>query len=175
MNVLILATAIVLGSPVCESRSGLLHSSAQATAVSPATEDVESLVRQALEDRFRARNIPDIGLLGNSTKIAVRQEMPSAGARLSDKALPQVEGLQFFLITEADAQAAADRTGGPVHFVTVDRPSITDASASLAMGVDVVFARKPDVIKLCCCSGEGTFRLVNGRWSFAAWAKIVCH
>ena len=37
-------------------------------------------VRQAIEDRFRAGNIPDFGLLEGSKRIAIREEMPQAKA-----------------------------------------------------------------------------------------------
>ena len=139
-----------------------------------ATPDVEVLVKQAVEDRFAAKDLPDGNLLGNATRIAIREEMPDAGLKLSRGALPQRDGYEFFLISEVAAQAEADRVGRAVYFITVDRPSIIEDTATISLGVDVVSPREPKTIKMCCCTGQGQFRRAGGRWTFVKWAQMIC-
>jgi hypothetical protein len=139
-----------------------------------AAPDIELLVRQAVEDRFAARDLPDGNLLGKATRIAIREAMPDAGLRLSRGALPQRAGYEFVLISEAAAQAQADRVGRDVYFVTVDRPAITEDTATISLGVDVVSPREPKSIKMCCCNGVGQFRRAGGRWTFVKWAQMIC-
>jgi hypothetical protein len=158
----ILASSIVL---ICTITSG-----AQRTT-SP---EIDLLVRQALEDRLAANNLPDGNLLGNSKRIAIRQEMPAAKLKMGRSALPQREGHEFYFISEAAAQSEADFTKQPVHFITVDGPSIAGDTALISLGVDVIFPRTPKVGKLCCCTGRGQFRRAEGRWTFVKWVDMVC-
>jgi hypothetical protein len=140
----------------------------------PAPREIEDLVRQALEDRLAANDIPDGKLLAQSPRIAVRAEMPDAQLTLGEAALPRREGQDAFLISVASAQADADRTGTPVHFIGVDGPSIIGETATISLGVDVVFPRDPKVVKLCCCTGRAEFARVGGRWTFVKWGGMVC-
>jgi hypothetical protein len=139
-----------------------------------ATPEIEVLVKQAVEDRFGARDLPDGNLLGRATRIAIRWEMPEAGLKLSRGALPQRSGYEFFLISEVGAQAEADRVRRAVYFITVDRPSIVEDTATVSLGVDVASPREPKTIKMCCCNGQGQFRRVGGRWRFVKWAQTIC-
>ena len=139
-----------------------------------ATPDIDALVKQAVEDRFAAKDLPDGNLLGKATRIAIREEMPEAGLTLSRAALPQRDGYSFVLISGAAAQAEADRTGRPVYFITVDQPSISGDTATLSLGVDVVSPREPKTINMCCCTGQGQFRRTGGRWTFVKWAQMIC-
>lgn len=139
-----------------------------------ADEAIQLFVRAALEDRFAAKNLPDIGLLREQTRIAIREEMPAARLRLDQRALPHVHGLDFYLIAEATAQAQADRTKNNVTFVIVERPVITGDEASVLLGVDIVIPPNPKGAKLCCCDGEAQFRRVNGHWTFVKWGLTRC-
>jgi hypothetical protein len=139
-----------------------------------ATAEIEAFVKQAVTDRLVEGNLPDGGLLGRSTRIAVREELPGAGVKLGPGALPQRDGYEFYLISTVAAQVEADKTGKPVHFIAVDRPVFVEDTGTVSLGVDVVFPREPDVIKMCCCSGHGLFRRANGRWTFVKWADISC-
>src|SRR6185295_7336624 len=76
-----------------------------------ATPDIELLVKQSVEDRFGASDLPDGNLLGKATRIAIREEMPEAGLKLGRGALPQRDGYVFSLISGTAAQAEADRVG----------------------------------------------------------------
>ena len=136
--------------------------------------DIELLVKQSVEDRFDAKDLPDGNLLGKATRIAIREEMPEAGLKLGRGALPQRDGYAFSLMSNAAAQAQADRAGRPVYFITADRPSITDDTATIALGVDVVSPREPKSIKMCCCTGIGQFQRAEGRWTFVKWAQMIC-
>ena len=100
--------------------------------------------------------------------------MPAAGLKLGRGALPQREGYEFYLISEGAAQSEADRARQPVTFITVDGPSISEDTAMVSLGVDVVFPREPKQTKLCCCTGRGEFRRAEGRWTFVKWADIIC-
>jgi hypothetical protein len=171
--ILCATAAVLLGEQPTFGRLGN-RATAQSSIDRAAAGDVELLVRQALEDRLAAKNVPDGNLLGSSTRIGIREEMPKAGMKLGREALPQREGYEFFLISLAEAQAEADQSGKPVHVITVDRPSLAEDTATLWLGVDVAFPREPKVIKLCCCTGQGQFRRVEGRWRFVKWASMVC-
>jgi len=139
-----------------------------------ATADIELLVKQALENRFDARDLPDRNLLGTLTRIAVREEMPGARLRLGSGALPQREGYEFYIVSEAWAQAEANRTGQAVPFIAVDQPVITGDIATISLGVDLAVRQIPNRVKLCCCTGRGRFSRVNGQWAFVAWSGIIC-
>jgi hypothetical protein len=139
-----------------------------------ATPDIELLVKQSVEDRFGARDLPDGNLLGKTTRIAIREEMPDAALKLSPGALPQRAGYEFVLISGATAQAQADRAGREVYFIIVDRPAITEDTATISLGVDVVSPREPKSIKMCCCNGVGQFHRAGGRWTFVKWAQMIC-
>src|SRR5262245_35173680 len=143
-------------------------------AQTPTPSEVETFVKQAIEDRFAAKNIPDFNLLDKGPRIAIREEMPFAGKKLTKSALPQREGYEFFLISQADSQAQADASNRHVYFITVDRPAITGDTASISLGVDVTFPSKPAMAKLCCCTGRGEFRRVDGRWTFVKWSEMIC-
>ena len=139
-----------------------------------ATADVELLVKQSVEDRLGAKDLPDGNLLGKGTRIAIREEMPEAGLKLTRGALPQRDGYAFSLISNAFAQAEADRIGRPFYFITVDRPSITDDTATISLGVDVVSPREPKSITMCCCTGQAQFQRSGGRWTFVKWGQMIC-
>ena len=146
---------------------------AQLQPRSPGSE-VEAFVRQAIEERFGARAIPDHNLLGAATRVAVRQEMPLAGESLTSAALPRLDGYEFYLTTAAAAQAEADRTRRNVTFLIVDRPVIAGDTATLWLGVDIAIPADPNNVKLCCCTGLGQFRRAQGRWAFVEWTERVC-
>ena len=139
-----------------------------------AAPDIELLVKQSVEDRFGAKDLPDGNLLGKGTRIAIREEMPEAGLKLGRGALPQRDGYAFSLISGAAAQAEADRIGRPFYFITVDRPSITEDTATISLGVDVVSPREPKSITMCCCTGQAQFRRAGDRWAFVKWAQMIC-
>ena len=171
-GLLLIAAAVAFGG---QSASGGDRHGVQAQPPElMATPEIEVLVKQAVEDRFGARDLPDRDLLGKATRIAIREEMPEAGLKLSRGALPQRAGYEFFLISEVGAQAEADRIRRAVYFITVDRPSIIEDTATVSLGVDVASPREPKTIKMCCCTGEGQFRRVGGRWTFVKWARTIC-
>jgi len=147
---------------------------AQSIELGAATAEIEALVRQSLEDRLAAQNLPDLGLLGDSTRIAVREELRVARLRLSQSALPTREGYEFHLISVPDAQSEAERTQTSIYFITVDRPTITGDTATIWLGVDFVFPQNPNIVKVCCCVGEAHFRRVENRWKFVKWGVGGC-
>jgi hypothetical protein len=168
---LIAAAAALLG----QSAWGGDRRRIQAQSPAPmATPEIDELIKQAVEDRFGARDLPDGDLLGKATRIAIREEMPEAGLKLSRGALPRRPGYEFFLISEVGAQAEADRVRRAVYFITVDRPSIIEDTATVSLGVDVASPREPKTIKMCCCTGRGQFRRVGDRWTFVKWAQTIC-
>ena len=140
--------------------------------VAPSAE-IESLIKQALEDRLAEHDIPD-GILLGRTRIAILQVMPRTGKRLTDRALPQREGAEYYLLSTKDAQAEADRTGRNVPYIVVDQPTIDGDTGSLAIGVDFVMPREKKSEKLCCCTGVGQFKHVAGKWTFLKWTRMIC-
>ena len=140
----------------------------------PTRAEIDAFVKQAIEDRFAAKNIPDFNLLGPGTKITIREEMPAARMRLGKDALPERPGYEFYLISQAATQQQADTTQRELSFIAVDGPSITGETAVISLGVDVTFPTDPKIAKLCCCTGRGEFRRVNGRWTFVKWADMIC-
>lgn len=141
----------------------------------PAPDNIQAFVRAALEDRLAARSLPDLGLLGQDKRIAIRADMRVAGSRLDDRALPQVPGYEFYMISTAAVTAQAARTKTEIAFVTVDRPEIRDnGEATIWLGVDTADPPDPRSVKLCCCDGEARFRRVDGRWTFVEWGVTRC-
>jgi hypothetical protein len=134
---------------------------------------IESLIKQALEDRLAENDIPD-GILLGRTRVAILQVMPRTGQTLTDRALPQREGTEFYLLSGKDAQAEADRTGRNVPYIVVDQPTIDGDTGSLAIGVDFVMPREKKVAKQCCCTGYGQFKRVAGKWTLLKWTRIIC-
>jgi hypothetical protein len=151
---------------------GAARPSQQASAAAP--DGVQAFVKAALTDRFQANDIPDFKILGTSYRIAIRSTMPEAAMTLTDAALPAVNGYQFFLLSPADAQTAADRRHESVSFITVDRPRIEGDRASIWLGVDVAEPADSNMIWLCCCRGEAEFRRTSRGWSFVKWGTTRC-
>jgi hypothetical protein len=135
--------------------------------------DIEVLVKQALEDRLAAGNLPD-GHLLDSSRVAIREDMPGASMRLGGGALPQRNGYEFYLISRRAAQAESERSKRRIHFIVVDNPRIDGDAATISLGVDVVEPFEPGVVSMCCCTGRGQFRNTGGRWVFVKWAGVVC-
>jgi hypothetical protein len=170
---LVAAAVAVIGQSAWDGGRHVAHAWSQSPE-RMATPDIEVLVKQAVEDRFAAKDVPDGNLLGKATRIAIREEMPEAGLKLGRAAVPQRDGYSFVLISGAAAQAEADRSGRPVYFITVDQPSISGDTATVSLGVDVVSPREPKTINMCCCTGQGQFRRAGGRWAFVKWAQMIC-
>jgi len=141
----------------------------------PASPETEELIKQAIEDRFTAKNIPDQGLLGRSTRIAIREEMPGSGTILSRGALPKLAGYDFYLLSAARIQEEADKTGALQHFIMVTGPGIYGDSATMLLGVDVTFPRPLKARRTCCCTGLGQFKRAEGHWTFVRWLNIECY
>jgi hypothetical protein len=154
-----------------------VQGSAQQQDLPPAPADVQGFVREALQERLNANAVPDFQLSARSRRIALRAEMPLAGLRLTEDALPRHERLDFYLLSTPIAQAQADQSGQDVFFVIVDSPTITGETASLKIGSDIVLHRDPShqTVKLCCCDGVAVFKKVDGKWAFSRWANgITC-
>jgi hypothetical protein len=170
-SLLLVAAVIVAGSVASQNRG---HRVMAQEPVRAAAADVELFVKQALEDRFAAKDLPGYNLLRNATRIAIREEIPKPGLRLGNRALPQREGYEFHLAAEAAVQAEANRTGQAVPFIGVDQPLISGDAATLSLGVDLAVPPRPNSVKLCCCVGEGRFRQLDGRWTFVEWSSMAC-
>jgi hypothetical protein len=145
-----------------------------ATALRPAGAETETFVRQALEDRLAAGDLPDIGLLGQSKHIAIRRELPKAGLTLGPGALPKRDGYEFELISAAEARSEATRTKRTISFVAIDEPVITGETATIWLGADLAWPDDPNVVKLCCCEGKARFSRARDRWAFVRWDTMEC-
>ena len=146
----------------------------QKDAAHAATAEVEDLVRQALDDRFKAGDIPDLDLLEERAHVLVLKEMPRPRLQLSARALPKIAGTEFELIGANEASARAERSRKDVVFLTVNDPRIEGAAAFVWLGVDLAMPSKAGVVKMCCCTGRAEFRKADGRWVFVKWGGMTC-
>jgi catechol 2,3-dioxygenase-like lactoylglutathione lyase family enzyme len=146
----------------------------QEASLAQASADVEAFVQQVLDERFSARDIPDLNLLGSSKTITVRQEMPQISRRLSQAALPKRDGYQFVLAPSSDIQAEANRTQRFVYYIWVDQAIIMDDAAKIAIGVDFVMPAGSTDVKLCCCDTRGYFQRRDNRWRVLQWTVVSC-
>lgn len=136
--------------------------------------NIQTLVRQAVEDRTAARDIPDWDFSRRPPTLLIRREMSRGRVMLGQDALPQVSGYTFLLRTNAELQTEADQTHTSIMFVIVNSAGITGNTAFVDLGTDIVFPTVPKVIKMCCCVGNGRFNRVESRWVFERWFDIVC-
>jgi hypothetical protein len=144
------------------------------SAATPASPEIEAFVRAALQDRFAADDIPDLSLARAPHRIGIRREMGRAHLLLSDSALPSIDGYEFFLQPEADAQAIADARNSGVLQIVVDEPRINGDAATISIGTDQVLPRDPNLVKLCCCTATLQFHRVKDRWTFVRSIAVVC-
>jgi len=164
----------ILTASVLVSLTAAAHvfqDAASAGALAPASAEVETFVREALADRLVAGDIPDIHLLrrADAKRFHVRAELPGSRIRITSRALPSTPGTELALVTLADAQEAATRTGQPFRFVVVDHVNIAGTQASLWLGVGLVVP--PGFVKMCCCERQAEFERREGRWLFERWGK----
>ena len=164
----LVASALALAAPTL----GWVRSVGSRASTQAAAADVELLVKQALEDRLAAKNLPHGDLLGDATLIAIQQDMPRADLKLSQGALPRLDGYEFYFISRAVAQSEASKTGQRHHFITVDQPTISESTATVWLGVDLVAPRELKILR--CCRGLGQFRRAEGRWIFVKWLDMIC-
>ena len=165
----LLAIAVVVASA-----ARVAAAFSQNDAVRAATSEIEDLVRQALDDRFKAGDIPDLELLQERAHVLVLKEMPRARLQLSARALPTIAGTEFELIGADEASARAERSRKDVVYLTVNDPRIEGAAAFLWLGVDLAVPSKAGVVKMCCCAGRAEFRRAGDRWVFVKWAAMTC-
>jgi hypothetical protein len=137
---------------------------------------IQAFVREALSDRLRAGDIPDLhaGGAANTSRIAIRADMPGIRMKLTATALPELPGVSTELVSLAEARATADRTGAFVRFLAVDRAAIEGDTARIWMGGDFVMPVKAGRVKMCCCVSEAHFRRAGGRWTFVKWVFVSC-
>jgi hypothetical protein len=145
-----------------------------ASTFRPAGAETEMFVRQALEDRLAAGDLPDIGLIGQSKHIAIRRELPKAGLTLGPGALPKHDGYDFQLISAAEARSGATRTKRTISFVAIDEPVITGDTATIWLGADLASPDDPTLVRMCCCQGKARFSRAQDRWAFVRWDIVEC-
>ena len=141
--------------------------------------ELERLIRQVLEERLIAADIPDLHLLGAARRIAIRMELPRSGFALGADVLPRREGYEFRLISAAGALAEAERTKTRVYLLTVDRIEMMSDSTWMWIGTDVMeppnsSGLDPNVFKRCCCEAPVQYRRDGDRWVFVKWDVGVC-
>ena len=166
-----IAVLAVAVAAVFASIAGL---DAQSPVLSGATPAIESFVRQALEDRLAAGDVPDLQLLRGAKVISIRREMPNSLQSLGPGALPKRDGLEFVLASSADLEATARLKGERQAYLFVDNAAIDGDAAKLWMGVDFFETMPAGAVKMCCCKAQGRFRLAAGRWRFEKWDAMTC-
>jgi hypothetical protein len=163
--VVVVASAVILSARQLPNRT---------TPLPDAPGDIQTLVRQAIEDRMAAQNIPDLDFRRPSPTLLIRREMPRAKMMLGPDAVPQVSGYTFLLRTNTELQLEAEQTHTSTMFIIVNSAGITGNTALVDLGTDVVFPSVPKVSKQCCCVGNGRFNRVGSRWVFERWVDMVC-
>jgi hypothetical protein len=161
------APFVVTGMLVCAFQPGPAYRAA-------ASPEIEDFVRQALQDRFRAGDIPDMSLLDDRAHVFVLKEMPRAGLLLSTNALPTIDGTMFELIGLGEVKARAERTRQDAVYLAADDPRIDGATGFVRLGTNLTVPAKPDVIQTCCCVGRAEFKKVGSRWIFVKWGAMTC-
>src|SRR5215831_17287221 len=79
--------------------------------------ETQSFVRQALQDRLSAGDIPDFGVLRNVRQLVLREEMPRAKQRLSKDVVPEQTSGMISLWSLSEIQAQADASNQDLPFV----------------------------------------------------------
>jgi hypothetical protein len=172
-----LLARLVLSSVVAAALQAQGNAGRQASpagTLKPASAEIEAFVRQALEDRLAAGDLPDIGLLGRSTRLAIQRELPRSGLTIGPSALPERAGYEFELITATEAQSEASRTKRTIPFITVDEPIIMGDTATIWLGADLASPDDPTLVKMCCCEGKALFKRTGDRWTFVKWDTLQC-
>jgi hypothetical protein len=139
-----------------------------------AVRDTAVFVKQALERVLARGDLPDGNLLGSATRIAVREEMPVARLEVAPTMLPQRDGYTFYLLSEAAAQAEADRIGRAVYIIALDLPRVSGSHGSVRIGVDIRLPRRGGGKPLCCCSAVAHFERQGDRWELLLWTDRLC-
>jgi hypothetical protein len=166
-----LAVLVFVASPIARTPN--------APAFPDAPAAIQTLIRQALEDRFRALDIPDLDLrYGRNRTVEIRREIRLDKARLTNDAQPHVDGFTFTLRTTAELQAEANLHPehlGPL-FVMVESANISEAThtASIELGTDALVPAGSKILKFCCCWGPGYFRQSQDIWTLSSWGTITC-
>ena len=143
------------------------------SSFAPVTPEVALLIKQALEDRYRWRNIPD-GLSYGAPEALLSSELVAARLSLTMASRPERPGTEFILLSRAGARALADRTDSGVHVFFVDEPRIANDAATLVIGTSLVMPASFRGGLQCCCRAVGHFGWRDGRWHFVKWGQTSC-
>ena len=164
--------AIALSVAACSHRQ---QRPPELAPLRPMPDQIASFIRAAIADRYQAGDIPDQGLIRDKVPVLVFDEMERSAYRVPESALPTVEGTRFALIDRTAARDSGYGTRSGTLMLEVDEVEVGDRTAQLKMGVAVYpDVGTPGLIVLCCCSATASFRLVDGRWSFAGWDARHC-
>jgi hypothetical protein len=117
------------------------------------------------------RDLPDIGLIGDSAEIVVRSTIPSSSFRIGPRALPIVGARKLLLLSESELQARAAKLGD-VYFVAVHGLKVVGDDAEFYIGVEV--ATSPVRPMLCCCSAKVRYSRVDGTWVYRGSTEFLC-
>ena len=134
-----------------------------------ASREVQLFIREAMEGRLAAGDIPDQALLERSAAVLVLHEIPR-GARLGRAVLPRLAHLKTRLVSIADLKKIAEQRGEPQHFLTIRDVVILGDGATISLSVDVLSPASRRGPWLPCSLGTACFtRVGDGRWRFVEW------
>jgi hypothetical protein len=169
-HLLVAAATAVIAASVCASAVDV-----QVGPIANAPAEIQTLVRQAIEDRIRAGDVPDLDLrFGRNRNLHIRREISRANLLLADDALPHVEGFTFSILTKAELQAESDRLNQSSMFIIVNAAGIQNDTATVELGTDILLPTTSKAGKLCCCIGAGSFKRAVLGWTLDHWGSIVC-
>ncbi|MGE5184473.1 MAG: carboxypeptidase-like regulatory domain-containing protein [Acidobacteriota bacterium] len=138
-------------------------------------QDTDDVARAVLE-RFTADEgtLPDGGLLPAGV-IFVRAEVAGRPhRRLTVAALPAGTKRRFMLMTTADLQTQADRSGREVYYIDLGDLDSDGNCALLSAGANFVMPSAKRAIKMCCCAGYDVYEKSQGRWLFVRRDSESC-
>lgn len=135
----------------------------------------DGFVRDVLRNRIAAGAIPDVRIVpGSGQRIRVRADPPRASFKLTPAALPTIPGVELELVSLAEAEAEAARSGERVRFITVRVEELEEHRGTVWIGGNIVFPPTSRLISACCCIDHVAFVKQGDAWVFEGNLGSVC-
>lgn len=145
---------------------------------------MERFIGQAVVNRVRAKDIPDITLATAKGSIRMCSEVDADGIKLKlDKHYFAIEsGIDIELLDKKSLQEMANTMRAQVYYLIIRNPRIVNnTDAEIIMGVGDVCpedeawrSRHWNPCMTCCCASTAYFFEAGGKWVFDKWDAIIC-
>jgi hypothetical protein len=145
-----------------------------ASAEEPTQEKAEPLLRAVLSRVIAVGDyLPDRVMLPADPPFLLMEEVASTRLKITRPTIPETPGW-FKVRPFAKLQEKADTSKKTLFFVVIRRVSVTGESATLEVGVDVVYANQQGGTKYCCCTARDQYVREKGGWRFAKREATIC-